>query len=94
MPVYVRVVPRDDVRRGVYSVAPRAACAARARMMLAEKLASTRRAFRATVLLRVVHEWRSMGAAERAAATRIAASLDEYDVEWQCELLVQEAALA
>ena len=62
-------------------------------MMLAEKLASTRRVFRATVLLRVLRDWQRMGDAERSAARRIVASLDEYDVEWQCELLVQEAAL-
>ena len=96
MPVHFRVVPRSDVVRAVVSarVVPRSACAAHARMALAERLATTRRAFRAAVLLRVLHEWRRMGGAERSAARRIAASLDEYDVEWQCELLVQEAALA
>ncbi len=92
MPVYVAVVSRGEaVRR---SLAPRSRCAAHARMMLAERLASTRRVFRPTVLSGVLHDWQRMGPGERLAARRIVASLDDYDLEWHCELLVQEAALA
>jgi hypothetical protein len=35
----------------------------------------------------------AVGRAERLAAHRILTGLDEYDLEWQCELLVQESRL-
>jgi hypothetical protein len=63
-----------------------AACAAHARCALALALAATRPEWRVATL---AHFLRAGGAASR----RILASLDEYGLEWQCELLVQEAGL-
>ena len=85
----VSVVPASDVR----PPPPRSPCAAHARMLLAERLARTHRALRPSVLSRVLCDWQRMGRAERLAAHRILTGLDEYDLEWQCELLVQESRL-
>ena len=90
--MFVSVLPAREVRGGV--PAPRSACAAHARMLLAERLASTHRALRPAALARVLQDWRRMGAGERQASARITSSLGEYDLEWQCELLVQESTLA
>jgi hypothetical protein len=88
--LYVSVVRACDVRRP----SPRSPCAAHARMLLAERLAQTHRALRPSVLSRVLCDWQRLGPGERLAAHRILTGLDEYDLEWQCELLVQEATLS
>lgn len=87
--LYVSVVPLRDVR----APSPSSVCPAHARMLLSERLATTHRALRSSVLSRVLYDWQSMGRGERLAAHRILTGLDEYDLEWQCEILVQEALL-